>query len=329
MAPLKRLRKANDKSTKATIVTEVAATKKRSCEVEESSNALQTANLGYSSVKYAEASAKLAEGCPLIIYGILLGQISQVGVCPLVIYGYPQTRGEFGGCPLIIYGIPLSQIYRGIGQVGRKVSRRIIPEGAGDIAHLTVISNLQVAPKVIYDKLQKGIDQFEASIFGDFTRMKTVQFCGGFVHHLLLRQLYNDDSHMIEFEFNGIGARFDRRAFVMFIRLNCGKFPKESEMRNLSYSLWTKYFGVAEDLHDQFLDKADDKQYVRPPVVHVSAPSSVVPEPELEQEPVYTTQASIQSQPEGAPSQHLEGVINELREDFANIRADFGLQLAQ
>ncbi|KAF3443304.1 hypothetical protein FNV43_RR12986 [Rhamnella rubrinervis] len=55
------------------------------------------------------------------------------------------------------------------------VSRRIIPEGAGDIAHLTVISNLQVALK------DEGI-----------------QFCGGFVHHLLLRQLYSDDPHVIE-----------------------------------------------------------------------------------------------------------------------------------
>ncbi|KAF3455894.1 hypothetical protein FNV43_RR00536 [Rhamnella rubrinervis] len=123
------------------------------------------------------------------------------------------------------------------------VSRRIIPKGAGDIAHLTVISNLQVELKVIYNKLQKGIDQFEASIFGDFTRMKTVKFCGGFVHHLLLRQLYNDDPHVIEFEFNGVGATFDRKAFVMFTGLNCGKFPKKSEMRNLSYNLWTKYFG--------------------------------------------------------------------------------------
>ncbi|KAF3441117.1 hypothetical protein FNV43_RR15028 [Rhamnella rubrinervis] len=161
MAPLKRLRKASDKSTEATTVTEVATMKKRSREVEESSNALQ-------------------------------------------------------------------------------VSRRIILEGTGDIAHLTVISNLQVALKVIYNKLQKGIDQFEASIFGDFTRMKIVQFYGGFVHHLLLRQLYNDDPHVIEFEFNRVGARFDRKAFAMFTRLNCGKFPKETEMRNLSYSLWTK-----------------------------------------------------------------------------------------
>ncbi|KAF3434592.1 hypothetical protein FNV43_RR21677 [Rhamnella rubrinervis] len=169
---------------------------------------------GYPSAKFTEASTNLAERCPLVIYG------------------YPSAKYDEASaklaeeCPLVIY-----------------VSRRIIPEGAGDIAHLTVISNLQVALKVIYNKLQKGIDQFEASIFGDFTRMKTIQFCGGFVHHLLLRQLYNDDLHVIEFEFNGVGARFDRKAFAMFTGLNYGKFPKETEMRNLSYSLWTKYFG--------------------------------------------------------------------------------------
>ncbi|KAF3450544.1 hypothetical protein FNV43_RR06631 [Rhamnella rubrinervis] len=39
--------------------------------------------------------------------------------------------------------------------------------------------------------------------------------------------------------------------------------------------------------------------------------------------------ASTQSQPEGAHSQYLEGMINELRKDFANMRADFGLQLVQ
>ncbi|KAF3442868.1 hypothetical protein FNV43_RR16786 [Rhamnella rubrinervis] len=51
----------------------------------------------------------------------------------------------------------------------------------------------------------------------------------------------------------------------------------------------------------------------------------VTPKPEPKQEPVNTTRASTQSQPEGAPSQHLEGMINELQEDFANMRADFEL----
>ncbi|KAF3443744.1 hypothetical protein FNV43_RR13434 [Rhamnella rubrinervis] len=280
----------------------------------------------------------------------------------------------------------------------------------------------QVAPKVIYNKLREGIDQFEASIFGDFTRMKTVQFCGGFVHHLLLRQLYNDDPHVIEFEFNGVGARFDRKAFAMFTGLNCGKFPKETEMRNLSYSLWTKYFGESGPMtqtefsqafkniefkydNDQeiwdnvkccmffFLETvllpADRSRLVKknnftiiendnllekypwgnlcydltisslrskmeagkhktsyslygfPLAFQYIVNNELIPtEEELQKtyminfwsersEPVYTTRASTQSQPEGAHSQYLEGMINELREDFANMRADFGLQLAQ
>ncbi|KAF3443745.1 hypothetical protein FNV43_RR13435 [Rhamnella rubrinervis] len=89
MAPLKRLRKASDKSTEATTVTEAAATKK-SREVEESSNALQTANLGYSSAKFTEASAKLARepSCYIRIPS-------------------PKVHGQFGrGCPLVIYGYP-------------------------------------------------------------------------------------------------------------------------------------------------------------------------------------------------------------------------------
>ncbi|KAF3439360.1 hypothetical protein FNV43_RR17637 [Rhamnella rubrinervis] len=354
MAPLKTLRKASDKSTEVTTVTEAAATKKRSREVEESSNALQTANLGYSSVKDAEALAHLAEGCPLVIYG------------------YPR------------------QIY--------EVSRRIIPEGAGDIAHLTVISNLQVALKVIYNKLQKGIDQFEASIFGDFTRMKTVQFCGGFVHHLLLRQLYNDDPHVIEFEFNGVGARFDRKAFAMFTGLNCGKFPKETEMRNLSYSLWTKYFGESgpmtqTEFGQAFKDiefKYDNDQEIwdnvkccmfffletvllladRSRLVKKNNFTIIENDNLLEKYPwgnlcYDLTISSFQSKMEAGkhktsyslyrfplvfqyivnneliPTEeelhktyminfwYLEGMINELREDFANMRADFGLQLAQ
>ncbi|KAF3441119.1 hypothetical protein FNV43_RR15030 [Rhamnella rubrinervis] len=179
MGPLNRLRKASDKSTKATIATEATATKKMSREVEESSNALQ-------------ASGKLAEGHPLVIHwdtpqlnlpkgvlllynGILLGQICQGS--PLVTLDNFSTK----------YAKALAKLAKGCPFVIHWVSRRIIPKGAEDIAHLRVISNLQVALTVIYNKLQKGIDKFEALIFGDFTRMKTVQFYGGFVHHLLLR----------------------------------------------------------------------------------------------------------------------------------------------
>ncbi|KAF3443793.1 hypothetical protein FNV43_RR13483 [Rhamnella rubrinervis] len=174
MAPLKRLRKASDKSTEVTTVTEAATTKKRSCEVEES-------------LMHSRFHEEL----------------------------FPRVQGI-----LLIY----SHIDR-----------------SGNQSYL--IST-------------KGIDQFEASIFGDFTRMKTVQFCGGFAHHLLLRQLYNDDPYVIEFEFNEVGARFDKKAFTMFTRLNCGKFPKEIEMRNLSYSLWTKYFGESGPMTQTEFGKA-------------------------------------------------------------------------
>ncbi|KAF3447751.1 hypothetical protein FNV43_RR08454 [Rhamnella rubrinervis] len=36
--------------------------------------------------------------------------------------------------------------------------------------------------------------------------------------------------------------KFDRKTFVMIMRLNYGKFIKEAKMRNLLYNLWTIYF---------------------------------------------------------------------------------------
>ncbi|KAF3451353.1 hypothetical protein FNV43_RR07448 [Rhamnella rubrinervis] len=53
--------------------------------------------------------------------------------------------------------------------------------------------------------------------------------------------LYNDDSHIVEFEFNGVGIKFDMKAIAMITGLNCGKFLKESKMMNSPYSLWIKY----------------------------------------------------------------------------------------
>ena len=47
----------------------------------------------------------------------------------------------------------------------------------------------------------------------------------------------------MEFEFNSVGARFDRKAFAMVTGLKCGKFSPALEWNNLSYKLWTKYFG--------------------------------------------------------------------------------------
>ncbi|KAF3435666.1 hypothetical protein FNV43_RR22757 [Rhamnella rubrinervis] len=56
--------------------------------------------------------------------------------------------------------------------------------------------------------------------------IKTFQFYGGFIHHLLLHQVECDYKYVMEFDFNGIGARFDRKCFAMITRLNCGEFSK-------------------------------------------------------------------------------------------------------
>ena len=66
--------------------------------------------------------------------------------------------------------------------------------------------------------------KFTESCFGYFMQMKTVVFCGRFIHHLLLYQVESEHKSVMEFEFNGVGARFDRKAFSMVTGLNCGKF---------------------------------------------------------------------------------------------------------
>ena len=118
-----------------------------------------------------------------------------------------------------------------------KLSRRIIPQGKEYISHLTSLSNLAATLQLIKDKLGKGHNLFVKSVFGEFMNVKSVVFCGGFVHHVLLRQLECDDTSVMEFDFNGVGARFDRKAFAMVTELNCGKFPFTSELNNLSYDL--------------------------------------------------------------------------------------------
>ncbi|KAF3455400.1 hypothetical protein FNV43_RR00024 [Rhamnella rubrinervis] len=266
MDPLKRLKKASDKSTKATTVTEAAAMNKRSREVEESSNALQ-------------------------------------------------------------------------------VSRRIIPEGVGDIAHLTVISNLQVGLKVIYNKLQKGIDQFEISIFGDITRMKTVQFSdrsrlvkknnfkiiendnllkkhpwGNLCYDLTissLRSKMKAGKYSTSYSLYGFPLAFQIWGFHMI--------PMVPTMTPLGAFLGVRYprmlgYQFPNILHYNRLanDIFNKKQYI--------VNNELIP---TEEELQKTYMVNTQSQPESAPSQHLEGMINELREDFANMWADFGLQLEQ
>ena len=73
-------------------------------------------------------------------------------------------------------------------------------------------------------------------------------FCGGFVHHMMLHQLEFNDTSVMEFDFNGVGARFDRKTFAIVTGLNCDKFSSSSELNNLSYELWNKYFGDSLEL---------------------------------------------------------------------------------
>ena len=87
-------------------------------------------------------------------------------------------------------------------------------------------------------------------------------FSGGFVYHMLLRQLECRDETVMEFEFNGVGARFDRKAFAMITGLNCGKYPADSELQGLPYTLWNKYFGDSGPLSfSQFVKRFDEIEF--------------------------------------------------------------------
>ncbi|KAF3453888.1 hypothetical protein FNV43_RR04329 [Rhamnella rubrinervis] len=124
-----------------------------------------------------------------------------------------------------------------------QVVNRLVEHDKKYHAHLTNNSNLDRAIDVINNKLSNGMDKLLASWIGKFFEIKTVQFYGGFIHHLLLHQVECDDKYVMEFDFNGIGARFDRKCFAMITGLNCGKFPHDSELDHLPYNLWTKFFG--------------------------------------------------------------------------------------
>ena len=60
--------------------------------------------------------------------------------------------------------------------------RRIIPQGKEYSAHLTSMSNLSGTLQLIKDKLGSGNDQFANSVFGQFMSVKSMVFCGGFIH---------------------------------------------------------------------------------------------------------------------------------------------------
>ncbi|KAF3433451.1 hypothetical protein FNV43_RR24553 [Rhamnella rubrinervis] len=61
--------------------------------------------------------------------------------------------------------------------------------------------------------------------------------------HLMVRQIECSDPNAVEFNFRGIGARFDRHTFAVVSGLNCGTLPPIGEMLGLTDRLWNKYFG--------------------------------------------------------------------------------------
>ena len=47
---------------------------------------------------------------------------------------------------------------------------------------------------------------------------------------MLLHQVQSEHNNVMELEFNEIRVSFVKKAFVMVMGLNYGKFPKESEL---------------------------------------------------------------------------------------------------
>ena len=126
-----------------------------------------------------------------------------------------------------------------------RLRKYIIPVEKHDVgAKVTNKSNLANVVSIIKEKLgRRGIRAFKKTCFDHFLRMKPLIFSSGMVHNLLLRQLECDDPKVLEFNFRGVGVRFDLKAFALVSGLNCTKFPTYLETRDLEDTLWEKYFG--------------------------------------------------------------------------------------
>ncbi|KAF3455753.1 hypothetical protein FNV43_RR00395 [Rhamnella rubrinervis] len=97
---------------------------------------------------------------------------------------------------------------------------------------------LQVVNRLVeYDK------KYHAHLTNNSNLDRAINFSGGFIHHLLLHQVECEDKYVMEFDFNGIRARFDRKYFAMITGLNCVKFHHNLGLQHFPYDLWTKFFG--------------------------------------------------------------------------------------
>ncbi|KAF3441591.1 hypothetical protein FNV43_RR15505 [Rhamnella rubrinervis] len=101
-----------------------------------------------------------------------------------------------------------------------------------------------------------GVKAFKNTCVGHFLDVKSMTFCSGIVHNFLVRVLECDDPDVLEFNFRRIGLRFDRNAFNLVSGLKFSQFPSFLEMRDLSDTLWDKYFGVRGTLKQkEFMTK--------------------------------------------------------------------------
>ncbi|KAF3434582.1 hypothetical protein FNV43_RR21667 [Rhamnella rubrinervis] len=94
--------------------------------------------------------------------------------------------------------------------------RKYLVDVDSQVEHLklTNYENLSHTVDVIRHKLGKdGVKAFKNTYFGHFLDMKSMIFCSGVVHSFLVRVLECDDPTIVEFNFRGIGARFDHNAF--------------------------------------------------------------------------------------------------------------------
>ncbi|KAF3432267.1 hypothetical protein FNV43_RR27006 [Rhamnella rubrinervis] len=156
-------------------------------------------------------------------------------------------RAGWQGGPAVLQGLLYSSTCKMVccpaqwpgGTAMWQVVKRLIPVDKKYHAHLTSNSNITFALNVIKNKLSKGMDKSRIHLLENFEPRVFTWFHSP----LLLNQVECDDTNVMEFDFHGIGARFDRKSFAMITGLNCSKFPNEKELEHLPYDLWVKYFG--------------------------------------------------------------------------------------
>ncbi|KAF3434281.1 hypothetical protein FNV43_RR25384 [Rhamnella rubrinervis] len=247
-------------------------------EVEESSNHIPLPN-----------SAKSA-GSPLVIYGYPRPKIAN-GRGALLLYGYPQMRENLWWFSYYIRIPPnwasqagVSRYNRGtlaksaharnFGRGIRDIIRGLPAnwrclESAGeypdiiwfheelfprwDIAHL-IISNPQWHSKLSTISYE-GIDQFEASILV-ISRMKKHNFVVDLCTTCYRRQLYNDDPHAIEVQFNGV-EQVPTGTYAMILRFPSDRRWSGKHKTSYAFTDFRFHAGFHADTHGSHHDIAE------------------------------------------------------------------------